>query len=133
MTLYCTKIALYPTLNVQRLAKAFVRGCEKFVTALAYLFCLALVGSCLARFAYFLANLCSVLQVNNTGCTKQISTSTPYVRTVPIFMNKNKRIRRRLAKLAWTKLAWHAICNFAIDFALETGKYFSVPSVTHFG
>ena len=37
----------------------FVRGCEKFVIALAYLFCLALVGSCLLRFAYFLADLCT--------------------------------------------------------------------------
>ena len=36
----------------------FVRGCEKFVIALAYLFCLALVGSFLARFVYFLADLC---------------------------------------------------------------------------
>ena len=44
--------------NIQRSAKVFVRGCEKFVIALAYLFCLALVGSCLARFAYFLADLC---------------------------------------------------------------------------
>ena len=38
----------------------FVRGCEKFVPALAYLFCLALAGSCLARFAYFFADLCTV-------------------------------------------------------------------------
>ena len=45
---------------IQRSAKVFVRGREKFVTALAYLFCLALVGSCLARFAYFLAYLCIV-------------------------------------------------------------------------
>ena len=44
--------------NVQRSAKRLVRGCEKFVPALAYLFCLALPGSCLARFAYFLADLC---------------------------------------------------------------------------
>ena len=44
---------------VQRTAKVFVCGCEKFVIALAYLFCLALVGSCLARFAYFLADLCT--------------------------------------------------------------------------
>ena len=43
---------------IQRSAKVFVRGCEKLVIALAYLFCLALVGSCLARFAYFLADLC---------------------------------------------------------------------------
>ena len=45
--------------SIQRSAKVFVRGCEKFVIALAYLFCLALVGSCLARFAYFLAGLCT--------------------------------------------------------------------------
>ena len=44
--------------GVQRSAKVFVRGCEKFVTALAYLFCLAVAGSCLARFAYFFADLC---------------------------------------------------------------------------
>ena len=54
---------------VQRSAKRFVRGCEKFVPALAYLFCLALPGSCLARFAYFLADLCSF---NSTG-SKQSS------------------------------------------------------------
>ena len=45
--------------DVQRSAKVFVRGCEKFVIALAYLFCLALPWSCLARFAYFLADLCT--------------------------------------------------------------------------
>ena len=50
------------TSSVQRSAKLFVRGCEKFVIALAYLFCLALVGSCLARFAYFLADLCIFYQ-----------------------------------------------------------------------
>ena len=44
--------------DVQRSAKVFVRGCEKFVIALAYLFCPALPGSCLARFAYFLADVC---------------------------------------------------------------------------
>ena len=44
--------------GVQRSAKRLVRGCEKFVPALAYLFCLALPGSCLARFAYLLADLC---------------------------------------------------------------------------
>ena len=44
--------------NVQRSAKRLVRGCENFVSAHAHLFCLALPGSCLARFAYFLADLC---------------------------------------------------------------------------
>ena len=39
----------------------FVHGCEKLVTALAYLFCLTLAGSCLSRFAYFLADLCKHL------------------------------------------------------------------------
>ena len=37
--------------TLQRSAKRLVRGCEKFVPALAYLFWLALPGSCLARFA----------------------------------------------------------------------------------
>ena len=48
-------------LLVQRLAKVFVRGCEKFVPALAYLFCPALPGSCLTRFAYFFADLCKFI------------------------------------------------------------------------
>ena len=38
-----------------------VCGCEKFVVALAYVFCLPLPGSCLARFAYFLADLFTVM------------------------------------------------------------------------
>ena len=46
------------TFNIQRSAKVFVRGCEKFVPALAHLLCLPLPGSCLARFAYFFADLC---------------------------------------------------------------------------
>ena len=44
--------------SIQKSAKRLVRGCDKFVPALAYLFCQALSGSCLARFAYFLAGLC---------------------------------------------------------------------------
>ena len=44
--------------SVQTSAKRLVRGCEKFVSALAYLFRLALPGSRLARFAYLLAVLC---------------------------------------------------------------------------
>ena len=46
--------------DVQRSAKRLVRGCENFVPALAYLFGLPLPGSCLARFAHFLAGLCTV-------------------------------------------------------------------------
>ena len=46
---------------LQRSAKRLVSGCEKFVPALAYLFCLPLPGSCLATFAFLLADLCSVL------------------------------------------------------------------------
>ena len=45
--------------DIQRSAKRIVRGWENFLPALAYLFCLALSGSCLARFAYFLADLCT--------------------------------------------------------------------------
>ena len=48
--------------RVQRSAKVFVCGCEKFVPALAYPIFLALPGSCLARFAYFLADLCMSLR-----------------------------------------------------------------------
>ena len=43
--------------DVQRSAKRLVRVCEKFVPALVYLYCLALPGSCLARFAYFSRSL----------------------------------------------------------------------------
>ena len=53
------QIIIKLVLHVQRSAKVFVRGCEKFVPALAYLLCLALPGSCLARFAHFLAYLCT--------------------------------------------------------------------------
>ena len=38
--------------QIQRLAEELVRGCDKFVSALAYLLCLALPGSCLARFVW---------------------------------------------------------------------------------
>ena len=47
--------------SVQRLAKRLVHGCEKFVPALAYLFCFTVPGSCLARFAYLLADLLRLL------------------------------------------------------------------------
>ena len=42
-----------------------VRVCEKFVPALAYLFCPALPGSCLARFAYFFADLSNFSPLRN--------------------------------------------------------------------
>ena len=50
--------------RVQRSAKRLVRGCEKFVPALAYLylFCLALPGFCLARFTNLLPDLCTYMQ-----------------------------------------------------------------------
>ena len=44
--------------DIQRSAKRLVRGCEKLVPALVYLFCLPLPWSCLTRFAYLLADLC---------------------------------------------------------------------------
>ena len=53
-------------LNVEH-AYRLVRSCEKFVPALAYLFCLALPGSCLARFAYFLADLCTLSKKQETN------------------------------------------------------------------
>ena len=55
---------------LQRSAKVFVRGCEKFVLALPYLFCPALPGSCLVRFAYFLADL-SITQISHR-CQREV-------------------------------------------------------------
>ena len=52
------EILAYSHLPIQRSAKVFVSGCEKFVPALAYLFCLALRGSYLVGFADVLAGLC---------------------------------------------------------------------------
>ena len=46
--------------RVQKSAKRLVRDCERFNLALAYLFCLPLPGYCLARFAYLLADLCTL-------------------------------------------------------------------------
>ena len=61
----------FPPIAVQRSAKRLVRGWEKFVLALAYLICLALPGSCLARFAHFLAGLCTCsVQGDTSGCGK---------------------------------------------------------------
>ena len=48
---------LVPLTTIQRYAKKMVHGCEKFVPALAYMFCLTLPGSSIAIFAYFLADL----------------------------------------------------------------------------
>ena len=53
--------------DVQRSAKRLVRGCENFVPALAYLFGLPLPGSCLARFAYLLADLCTFQILQRDG------------------------------------------------------------------
>ena len=44
--------------QVQRGDLSFVRGLVKFLLALAYLFCLALLGSCLTRFAKNKSPLC---------------------------------------------------------------------------
>ena len=45
--------------DIQSREKVLVRGCEKFLPALAWLFCLALPGSCLARFAKTFSQLCT--------------------------------------------------------------------------
>ena len=79
MTLYCpeshsewqnTGVCV---ITVQRGDLSFVRGLVKFLLALAYLFCLALLGSCLTRFAKNKSPLCRVdgygvdLRVVNEG------------------------------------------------------------------
>ena len=48
-------------IRVQRFTKRLVRGWVKFVPALAYLFCLALPGSCLTIFAFFFPGPCAEL------------------------------------------------------------------------
>ena len=63
-TLSFQNFVVHVACPVQRSAKVFVHGCEKFVPALAYLFCPVLPGSCLARFAYFCADLCIVCYTN---------------------------------------------------------------------
>ena len=47
----------------------FVHGCEKFLPALAYLFCLALPGYCLTRFTYFFWEHCKRASEAWTLCT----------------------------------------------------------------
>ena len=51
-----TAVAIYLGTR-QSSQKWLVRGCEKFIPALAYLFCLALPGSCLARFTNLFCTL----------------------------------------------------------------------------
>ena len=51
----CRKTSRY----VQSSDKKMVRGCESFLPALARLFFLAPPGSCIAKFAHFLAGLCT--------------------------------------------------------------------------
>ena len=60
---------------LHRSAKRLVRGCEKFVVALAYVFCLPLPGSCLARFAYLLADLCTLWLFLKSGAVHQVGDS----------------------------------------------------------
>ena len=50
------------TNTIQRSQKWSVRGCEKLVPALAYLFCTVLLGSCLARFTDLFWELCTKIK-----------------------------------------------------------------------
>ena len=45
-----------------------VRGCEKFLPALAELFCLALPGSCLARHTNLYLRLCTLTFIPRNTC-----------------------------------------------------------------
>ena len=60
-----------------RLQLRFLRGCEKFVPAVAYLLFLALPGSRLARFAYLLAVLCGLHELP-LGLTISRSLLSPF-------------------------------------------------------
>ena len=71
--------------SVQRSAKKMVSGCEKFVPALACLFYLALPWSCLARFAYFLADLCTITQHHNLCLIYRLGTPVHKLAVDPAF------------------------------------------------
>ena len=58
--------------HVQSSQKWFAHGCEKFVPALAYLFCLALLGSCLARFTNLFWELCRVWSIFGQHTPSQV-------------------------------------------------------------
>ena len=49
--------------TVQSSEKRLVRGLVKFVPALACLFCLALLGTCLVESAYLISEPCSIVAV----------------------------------------------------------------------
>ena len=94
---------------VQRSAKRLVHGCEKYVPALAYLFCLALPGSCLARFAYFLADLCTLYIV------------------IPLFSQEFLRMRRsqtsrHLIRRQCTCYAVNSKRSYGIWWPLKAGR-----------
>ena len=64
----CDKCGDIVKFRVQRSAKRLVSGCEKFLLAAATLFCMALPGSCLARFTNLLAGLCTCTYEVRCGC-----------------------------------------------------------------
>ena len=74
------QVEAVPGICVQRGDLSFVRGLVKFLLALAYLFCLALLGSCLTRFAKNKSPLCTAIQyliklsIHFTACFTQLST-----------------------------------------------------------
>ena len=80
--------------NIQRGDLSFVRGLVKFLLALAYLFCVALLGSFLTRFAKNKSPLC--MDARSTASAKQCSTSA-----VALYdANKRSRYRNALGRFA---------------------------------
>ena len=84
--------------TLQRSAKVFVHGCKKFVIALACLFCLALPESCLARFAYFLADLCTLCYSSMDPLPSQSAPSPSCFRCsfLPSLRSNSRFLRLRL-------------------------------------
>ena len=72
---------LYCWAQVQSSEKRLVRGLVKFVPALACLFCLALLGTCLVESAYLISEPCRIitfstyLQGHENPCCPQICTA----------------------------------------------------------
>ena len=57
--MYRKRTVLNTHSDIERSAKRLARGCEKFISAVAQLFCLALPGCCLKKSAHLLALPCT--------------------------------------------------------------------------
>ena len=103
--------------QVQRSAKRLVRGLVKFVPALAYLFCLALPGSCLARFTNLLADLCICfpLPLSTRAALQTTRARSPPNLQVEIRGLDRVERRGRKAPLSLSLSRWFSLMTFLTE------------------